>query len=300
MSNHIFWLASYPKSGNTLLRSIIIALIFKKDGNFSFQDFKKIGQFDITELIDRNREIFGENISNLSNVEIFYKYILKLQTKKNLKLKKNWIFLKTHSGLFKILDSQFTTEKNTFGTIYMIRDPRDICISWSKHMGLSIDKTIEIMTNEHLKLQWNENKELKNIFNDENRPRSYLSSWNRHVLSWCLNRWNKPLKIIKFEDLVYKKKEIILEIMNFFENNYKFNFINKDEKINNIINSTEFENFKNEENLKGFIESTPFNNFFSVGKKNQWKNILNKYQIKKLENSFGDVMKKYGYELSNL
>ena len=85
MSNHIFWLASYPKSGNTLLRSIIIALIFKKDGSFNLKDFNKIGQFDITELINRDRKIFGKDISNLSNLEIFYKYILKLQTKKMLK-----------------------------------------------------------------------------------------------------------------------------------------------------------------------------------------------------------------------
>ena len=300
MSNHIFWLASYPKSGNTLLRSIIIALIFKKDGSFNLKDFNKIGQFDITELINRDRKIFGKDISNLSNLEIFYKYILKLQTKKMLKLNTDRIFLKTHSGLFKISEFPFTTEKNTCGTIYMIRDPRDICISWSKHLNMSIDETIEIMTNEHQKLHWTENKLANKIFNDENRPRSYLSSWNRHVLSWCSNKWNKPLKIIKFEDLVYRKKEIILEIMNFFENNYNFNFKNKDEKIINIISSTTFENFKNEENTKGFIESTPFNNFFSVGKKNQWKNILNNYQIEKLENSFGNVMKMYGYELSNL
>ena len=37
MSNHIFWVASYPKSGNTLLRSILISLFFTSDGIFNYK-----------------------------------------------------------------------------------------------------------------------------------------------------------------------------------------------------------------------------------------------------------------------
>ena len=35
MSKHIFWISSYPKSGNTLVRAIISALFFSKNGNAS-------------------------------------------------------------------------------------------------------------------------------------------------------------------------------------------------------------------------------------------------------------------------
>ena len=41
----IIWLASYPKSGNTWLRSIISSLLYSKDGNFDFELLKKIRQF---------------------------------------------------------------------------------------------------------------------------------------------------------------------------------------------------------------------------------------------------------------
>ena len=37
MSKHIFWIASYPKSGNTLLKVIVSALFFSKDGTSSFE-----------------------------------------------------------------------------------------------------------------------------------------------------------------------------------------------------------------------------------------------------------------------
>ena len=32
----IIWLASYPKSGNTLLRSMLAAYLFSEDGNYNF------------------------------------------------------------------------------------------------------------------------------------------------------------------------------------------------------------------------------------------------------------------------
>ena len=36
MSKHIFWIASYPKSGNTLVRALITSLFFTDDGVFDF------------------------------------------------------------------------------------------------------------------------------------------------------------------------------------------------------------------------------------------------------------------------
>ncbi len=53
MQNQIFWLSSYPKSGNTLLRYMLIALFFTEDGRFSFNKSKFISQFDQTVIIKK-------------------------------------------------------------------------------------------------------------------------------------------------------------------------------------------------------------------------------------------------------
>ena len=58
----------------------------------------------------------------------------------------------------------FTKEKNIRGDIYLIRDPRDVCISWSKHMGITIDESINFMTNDFASLQWNDFSEQQNFF----------------------------------------------------------------------------------------------------------------------------------------
>ena len=41
----IIWIASYPKSGNTWVRSIVSSLLYTQDGIFDFKLLKKIDQF---------------------------------------------------------------------------------------------------------------------------------------------------------------------------------------------------------------------------------------------------------------
>ena len=56
----IIWIASYPKSGNTYIRSFLSAYYFSKDGEFDFNLLKNIKQFP-------NTEFFEGEISNLDD-----------------------------------------------------------------------------------------------------------------------------------------------------------------------------------------------------------------------------------------
>ena len=48
----IIWIASYPKSGNTWVRSFISALLNNKEGNFTFDDLINIPQYPIRQQFD--------------------------------------------------------------------------------------------------------------------------------------------------------------------------------------------------------------------------------------------------------
>ena len=297
-NNHIFWIASYPKSGNTLLRSILVSLFFTNNGIFKLKMLQYINQFEKTKLIYDNKKIFKNDFNKIADIATFYKYLLKIQEKEILNFSEDFKFYKSHSGNFVIGGNNFTKKENTRGFIYMIRDPRDICISLSKHLNITIDESINYMINDLQSLHWKESR--KNVlFKEESRPSLFLSSWANHVNSWSLTDWNVPKLFIKFEDLVYDKKNTVKKIVNFFSNKYGFKFNNIEEKVDNIIKTTEFEKFKNEEKNYGFDEAVSHNSFFSVGKKEQWIKILKNNQIKKIEKNFGKIMHKYGYQINS-
>ena len=48
------WLASYPKSGNTLVRSLLASYFFTKDGSCNFEILKNILQFPERKLFIKN------------------------------------------------------------------------------------------------------------------------------------------------------------------------------------------------------------------------------------------------------
>ena len=101
----------------------------------------------------------------------------------------------------------------------------------------------------------------------------------------------------------YKKKLVLDNIISFFISNYGFKFNNLDNKKLNIIKSTSFDKLKKEEKTYGFSEKSNKNNndFFSVGEKNQWKKMLSKKQIDRINNntSFRKIMNRFNYEISS-
>ena len=73
----IVWLASYPKSGNTWLRSIISALVYSQDGLFNFELLRKIPQFP-------TQKYFREFTDDYTNIHEIKKYWIAAQDKINL------------------------------------------------------------------------------------------------------------------------------------------------------------------------------------------------------------------------
>ena len=48
----IVWLASYPKSGNTLVRSMLASYFFSKEGLYNFDLIRNIKQFPNISLFE--------------------------------------------------------------------------------------------------------------------------------------------------------------------------------------------------------------------------------------------------------
>ncbi len=294
MNKNIFWISSYPKSGNTLVRAILTGLFFSKEGKVEFEDMKHIGLFETTRRLNFIKSINEEDFYNLGDLKVLSKYWQKIQTNQELKIEKGFGFLKTHSCLVSIKNNLFTNKDITKGYIYVIRDPRDLSISWAHHSNYGIDQSIDFLSNPLSVLKWiNKSKYSlvpKNIF-----PLQFISSWSEHVKSWTENDIGIPKLIIKYEDLIMDKELIIKKIIKFFDENFGVKINNPNKRLENILKTTSFSYMKNMETKNSFDEAMPWVDFFREGKKEQWKKILTKEQKLKIEKNFKNYMLKFGY-----
>tara|TARA_B100000161_G_C33484179_1_gene383969 strand:- start:72 stop:908 length:837 start_codon:yes stop_codon:yes gene_type:complete len=276
----IVWLASYPKSGNTYLRSFLSTYFFSKDDSYSFDLLKNIGQYPKTSVFSR----LGINIKDRHEVA---KSHLKVQKKINDS--KTLKFLKTHSSFVKMDGYSFTDLDNTLGVIYVVRDPRDVIISFSNHNDQPINKTLK-MINDNFILD----------ADDENRVPVYMGSWSFHYNSWKpFKRVNKYI-LVKYEDLIKNKEKTFKEILYFLKNLANVNFKIEDKKIKKIIQEIEFEKLKKLEEKIGFPESKKTKQgkkiaFFRKGSSQQWRNNLDLKTRKSIETSCEKEMKELGY-----
>ena len=106
---------------------------------------------------------------------------------------------------------------------------------------------------------------------------------------------NVPKKIIKYEDLLLDTENTLQTLINFLEKKFKLKFHNINIKLKNVLETTNFKTFQDYEKKFGFKESSNNEKFFNQGRASQWKKILTKEQIKKIESSFKDKMEQFGY-----
>ena len=103
-------LVTYPKSGNTFLRSLLSAYLFTEDGKFKFESLNHISQFPDLK--------FSKNLESISDELEIVKNYLNIQQKLNSKNISSLKFLKTHSSLNDINGYKFTDLK-ILGVIYI-------------------------------------------------------------------------------------------------------------------------------------------------------------------------------------
>ena len=217
----IVWLASYPKSGNTFLRSLLGSYFFSNDGNFNFELLKYISQFpDPIYFKDLNI-----NLDDNSEVAKNYINAQKLLNKNNNSIR----FFKTHSSFCKINGHNFTDLENSLGVIYIVRDPRNVVISQSYHYDISIDESTELMINNKRSI-------------GSGGGQTFVGAWNFNFNSW--KQFDNNFLLIKYEDLVKNPEFIFLKIIKFLEKLLSTQYKIDNNKLKKVIETTQFEKLK--------------------------------------------------------
>ena len=281
----IVWLSSYPKSGNTYLRSLIAAYIYSNDGIFNFNVLDK------TTIQFPNKYVFEQIGVNTNDHFVLHKNYLKAQEFITKIGKRNDIqFVKTHSSCASFQDQKFLSFKTTLGVIHIVRDPRNVVSSYSNHFQVSQEESVFTLTNNLVLGQ-----------NSRTHPPTHVGSWKFHYNSWKSLKATNRYLLVKYEDLLEDPENVLIKVLNFI---YKLGNakISIDQmKIKNVISSTQFEKMQKLEREIGFKESKIDKmtgkkiNFFNLGKQNKWQNILDQKLISKIESAFEIEMKELNY-----
>ena len=282
----IVWLASYPKSGNTLLRSMLAAYFFSKDGIYDFPLIQNIRQFPNIRLFEN----LGVDIRN--EKEVIKNYI---NVQESFNKKDSVQFLKTHSYLFNIDNNAFTDLKNSLGSIYIVRDPRNVVTSWAKFANVTIQKAADTLINT---TQFGGDL---NVKEGSERSMVHIGTWNGNFQSWKSFKYQDRYLLIKYEDLINNREENFLKVLKFIFKLQKAKFNFNKSKFDNVIETTDFEKLKKLEKEKGFSEAKKNKKtgekipFFNLGPKNDWKTMLDPQVRMKIENAFEKEMLELGY-----
>ena len=282
----IIWLASYPKSGNTLLRSMLAAYFFSKDGIYDFPLIQNIRQFPNIRLFEN----LGVDIRN--EKEVIKNYI---NVQESFNKKDSVQFLKTHSYLFNIDNNAFTDLKNSLGSIYIVRDPRNVVTSWAKFANVTIQKAADTLINT---TQFGGDL---NVKEGSERSMVHIGTWNGNFQSWKSFKYQDRYLLIKYEDLINNREENFLKVLKFIFKLQKTKFELNKSKFENVIETTDFAKLKKLEKEKGFSEAKTNKKtgekipFFNLGPKNDWKTMLEPEVRTKIEKAFEKEMLELGY-----
>ena len=97
----IIWLASYPKSGNTWVRSFLSSYYHSKEGEFDFRLLENIEQYP-------KKKFFNNKIEKPGDISKYW-----LSSQQFIADQKKIKIFKTHNSLHSINGYNFTDEKFT-------------------------------------------------------------------------------------------------------------------------------------------------------------------------------------------
>ncbi len=276
----IIWVSSYPKSGNTWMRYLLSNYFYNFSKKFDQKIINNIKKFHTDNLFKTNENALAVK-NNPYEISKYWIKTQEIMTKNS----KDIFFLKNHNACLKIQNNKFTNDSLSLASIYIVRDPRDVVVSYAKYSNLSYDTTIEKLLSDKLICVIDKN----DFWNIE-----IIGSWLFHYQSWKRGIPNVPSIIIKYEDLVYNCHEQFSKVIIFLSKlmNFKVN----QEMIDFSIKESSFKKLQKSEKVNDFFEKDGGGTFFRNGICGNWINELSNSQILKIENALGEEMNILDYK----
>jgi hypothetical protein len=261
------WLASYPKSGNTWVRLFMQAY---RHGDLNFNS--------LGNLSDTSRICWqGATFQPLSKLTEQHAALVRPAALFNLQLQCATIpierpVVKTHAANVCVLDVTQIPAQLTYSAVHLVRDPRDVAVSWASHFGQDQDTAIERLCDNGNALASNDTL-------------SVLCDWSRHTETW---QQASNVLTVQYEDLKTKPYVEFAKIVRHIGDEWD------QERFDRALEMTDFDHLKQREEKDGFAEARE-GRFFRKGQTGGYAEALTADQIKRIEDAHGPKMREFGY-----
>lgn len=273
----ILWIASYPKSGNTWTRVFLHNLFNILEGKAAQQDINKLNEYTAWDLAAKPYEdILGKPVSQASHAEIA---AARPRVQENVASRTTGVTLvKTHHALVEDCGVPTINFAVTSGAVYLVRNPLDVAISFAAHLSADIDTAIDQMATDGLETH----------INDE-RVYEIYGSWSQHVESWTRNP-NRALYVMRYEDMLEAP------LKNFSKLAAHLLLRPTAQQLSDAVAHSSFEKLVEQESDAGFTEKPDqAERFFRAGKRDQWRKVLTRRQVRAIVTRHHAQMRRFGY-----
>lgn len=276
---HMVWLASFPKSGNTWMRSLLAAYRREDPSAFGFGDLQ-LGANVLSRHWISSR--WGFPTTYLSAAEI-RRHLPATLLDHDARLERLQ-FPKTHDawaapGEASVFDGPYSRR-----AVVIVRNPLAVAPSMAHHMGLTVDEAIDAMANPDYGLalgRWQVSVQIP----------QHLGDWSSHVRGW-LDQQSVPVTQVRYEDLSGDTAAVMAGVL------ADCGVAVDAERLAAAVAATRFSALREKESEAGFREAMAQRPFFRRGETDSWREELTAAQVQRVVDTHGEMMLRLGYSLT--
>lgn len=277
----IVLLASYPKSGNTWVRSLLTA--WQNGGEI--RDLHRLAAPAMLSV----RQQFDE-YTGVASADLSLEAIDRLRPRFHRAVAEDMVaplFVKLHDRFYRNrADEPVFAADACCGVVHIVRHPCAVAASYARHRNSSLDETIALMADEDAMQDWRPGGIVTRL------PQR-VGSWSSHTSSWQ-DQDEVPRLTLRYEDLMRDPEAAFCELL-------AFAGVEVDQAlVTKSVEACRFERLQHIEADRGFPEKPGAGPFFRRGQADAWRDELSEAQVDRILSDHGPMMARLGYEVQTL
>lgn len=281
MNGGLYWLASYPKSGNTWFRIFIENLLADGERPADINHLS-IGHAANRAWLD---DLLGFASADLGDdaVEPLWAQALDWYGR----TLRQPVYLKIHDAFAALAAPSPSGVSGTRGALYLLRNPLDVVPSLANHYRCDLDAAITLLGDRRRELS-------PNTTGLRVQLRQRLGDWSGHVLGW-VDGLGERCHVVRYEDLLAAPLETFRAAARFLQ------LPDAPSRVAKAIRFSAFDELARQEAASGFRERLqPGSRFFDKGLSGQGRLRLSAAQVERIVAAHGAVMQRFGYLTDDL